>query len=166
MNRVDPREILQSVGLPSIVVLDALRTEIGLSDFVMSRVVGRSAQTVRRWRKSDPSMDLPHDAAAAIDDLRAIVSMLIKAGYDGSTIRSFLRSRNTGLGQDRPLDGIRVGVSAFRQVEHVTECFIAGIAPEPGSALTVDEGEQFQPAVIEPSDPEPTLPKQSVGSRS
>jgi hypothetical protein len=61
--------------------------------------------------------------------------MLLAAGLDGATIKSFLLSRNTGLGQDRPLDGLRAGIGSFRQVEHVTECFLAGVAPEPQAAL-------------------------------
>jgi hypothetical protein len=165
MKRGEARATLRAIGKRPVLVLKALRYEVGLSDFVLSRVVDRSAQTVRRWRTGDNSVDIPDAAAAALEDLRAIVAMLVAADYDGDTIRSFLLSRNMGLGQDRPLDGVRVGVSAFRKVEHVTECFIAGIAPEPGPALITDDDEQLEPTLPEPPTPEPSLPSGTVGSR-
>lgn len=156
--------MLRAIDRSPLQVLEALRVYVGLSDFVLSRVVDRSAQTVRRWRKGEAGSDVPDAAAAAIDDLRTIVAMLIDADYDGGTIRSFLRSRNMGLGQDRPLDGVRVGVSAFRRVEHVTECFVLGIAPEPGSALMPEDDPLLETVDEEPPAPEPSLPRSSVGS--
>jgi hypothetical protein len=126
------RATLLTVGQPPAMVLRALRAELKLSDFVIGEVVGRSAQTVRRWRRAESGV-VPDKAANAIDDLRAIVAMLLRSGFEGATIKSFLLSRNTGLGQDRPLDGLRVDLGAFRRVEHVAECFVSGVAPEPES---------------------------------
>jgi len=166
MNGEEARIVLLGLAEPPVRILRALRAYVGLSDFVLSRVVGRTAQTVRRWRKSEVSADVPDPASAAVEDLRAIVAMLIEADYSGSTIKSFLRSRNMGLGQDRPLDGVRVGIGAFRRVEHVTECFIAGIAPEPGNALMADDDEQLEYALPRPPTPEPSLPRSSVGGGS
>lgn len=145
MNREEARKILLAIGQPPVIVLRALRAELNLSDFVLSGVVGRSAQTVRRWRRAEGSIDVPDKAANAIDDLRAIAAMLLGAGFDAPTIKSFLLSRNTGLGQDRPLDGLRAGLGAFRRVEHVVECFVAGVAPEPGPALPTQDGEEREP---------------------
>lgn len=105
---------------------------MNLSDFAISEMVGKSAQTVRRWRRAESGAEVPEEAAAAIESLRKIVAMLLRSGFDGATIKGFLLSRNVGLGKDRPLDGLRVGVGAFRRVEHVAECFLAGIAPEAG----------------------------------
>lgn len=164
MDRKEARTALLTVGQPPTIVLRALRAEINLSDFVLSRVVGRSAQTVRRWRRSEAGVDIPDKSAVAIDDLRTITAMLLRAGLDGAAIKSFLLSRNTGLGQDRPLDGVRAGLDAFRRVEHVTECFIAGVAPEPGSALAVHDGEEFEPALAEPP-VAPDTPHEPVGVR-
>ena len=164
MSSDEAREALMAIGQSPAVVLRALRTEIKLSDFVLSRVVGRTAQTVRRWRRGGDDLDVPDEATAAIDDLRAITAMLLRAGFDGPTIKSFLLSRNTGLGQDRPLDGVRAGISAFRRVEEVTECFIAGVAPEPGSAFSVDEGEELEPVLAE-LPPAPDIPREPVGDR-
>ena len=135
MSQEGARATLLAVGQPPAMVLRALRADLGLSDFVLSGVVGRSAQAVRRWRRVEAGVEVPDRAADAIDDLRAIAAMLLRAGFDGATIKSFLLSRNTGLGQDRPLDGLRAGLGGFRRVEHVTECFLAGIAPEPQAAL-------------------------------
>jgi hypothetical protein len=118
-----------------VVVLRALRAELNLSDIVLSKVVGRSDQTVRRWRRAKNSVDVPDKAANAIDDLRAIVAMLLEAGFEGPTIKSFLLARNLSLGQWRPLDALRPGLGAFRRVEHVAECFVAGVAPEPGASI-------------------------------
>jgi DNA-binding transcriptional regulator YiaG len=146
MSREEARAILLDVGQPPALVLQALRAELKLSDFVLSGVVGKSAQTVRRWRRAQPGVDVPDGAASAIDDLRAITAMLLRAGFEATTIKSFLLSRNTGLGQDRPLDGLRPGMGAFRRVEHVTECFVAGVAPEPGPALRTHDGEEREPA--------------------
>lgn len=161
MNSEEARGVLEAVGEPPATVLRALQTEIKLSDFVLGGVVGRTAQTVRRWRR-EPEVEVPDNATAAIDDLRTIVAMLVKADFDGATIKQFLLSRNTGLGQDRPLDGVRVGLGAFRRVEHVTECFIAGVAPEPGSALSKREGEEFEQAIVDlPQEPDP--PREPVG---
>jgi len=150
---------LTAVGRPSTVVLASIKAAIDLSDFVIAPVVGRSAQTVRRWRRSD-EVEIPEESAMAIDDLRAIVSILLDGGFDGPTIKQFLLSRNIGLGQDRPLDGLRPEMNAFRRVLHVTECFVAGVSPEPGSALSRDDGEEFRIAPIGspqvPNAPEPS----------
>jgi DNA-binding transcriptional regulator YiaG len=162
VTREEARTILVAVGQPPARVLRALRTEVNLSDFVLSPVLGRSAQTIRRWRR-DAKAEVPDSVNAAIDDLRTIVAMMIGAGFDGSTIKQFLLSRNTGLGQDRPLDGIQVGLEAFRRVEHITECFIAGIAPEPGPALSTGRGEEFEPMIATlPKDPD--SPHQPIGA--
>jgi hypothetical protein len=159
----DARAILLEVGKSPRDVLRALRVEIELSDFVLGPVVGRTAQTVRRWRL-DPGAEIPDASMAAIDDLRTVVAMMLTAGFDGPTIKRFLLSRNIGIGQDRPLDGLRVGLGAFRRVEHITECFISGVAPEPGSALAQDDGEEFEPAIDdvpqEPDAPRPVGVKQ------
>jgi DNA-binding transcriptional regulator YiaG len=150
MNHEEARATLLAVGQPPAIVLRALRDELNLSDFVLSGVVGRSAQTIRRWRRAQGAVDLPDKAANAIDDLRAIAAMLLGAGFDGATTKSFLLSRNTGLGQDRPLDGVRAGLGAFRRVEHVAECFVAGVAPEPGPALLAQDDEECEPAAARP----------------
>jgi hypothetical protein len=162
----DARLILLAVGQSPAAVLSALRTEVGLSDFALGEMVLRTAQTVRRWRKGGPSNDIPDPAIAAIDDLRAVVAMLLGTGYEGTSIKRFLQSRNTGLGQERPLDALRVGIGGFREVERVTECFIAGIAPDSGSALADEDGDELEPAIAESLPSKPTPPRRPVGSRS
>jgi hypothetical protein len=164
MDSGEARGLLVAIGKSPTTILRALRVEVDLSDFVLSGLVGRTPQTVRRWRRED-DVEVPDHAAVAVDDLRSIVAMMVEAGIKGSTIKQFLLSRNTGLGQDRPLDGLRVGLDAFRRVEHVTECFIAGVAPEPGSALSLHKGEEVEPAIVEvPIKPE--SPREPVGVKS
>ncbi len=162
MTSAEAREVLQSIGQHPAIVLRALRAEVRLSDFVLSRVVERSAQSVRRWRRAGEELEIPDKSAAAIEDLRTITAMLVRAGFDGGMIKGFLLSRNIGLGQDRPVDGVRAGLNAFRRVENVTQCFIEGVAPEPGSALVAEEGEEFEPAI--PDSPAPDVPKDPVES--
>lgn len=163
MDSDEARRILVTVGQPPPQILRALRSDVDLSDFVLAGLVDRTAQTIRRWRRED-DVDIPDGAVAAIDDLRAIVAMLIASGIQGSTIKMFLLSRNVGLGQDRPMDGLRVGLRAFRRVQHVTECFIAGMAPEPGAALSGQKGEEFEPVIAEqPNRPE--SPREPVKPR-
>lgn len=163
MDSAEARRTLVTVGQQPSQVLRALRAEVDLSDFVLAGLVGRTAQTVRRWRRED-DVDIPDGAVAAIDDLRAIVAMLVQDGIEGTTIKSFLLSRNLGLGQDRPMDGLRVGLDAFRRVQHVTECFIAGVAPEPGAALSIQKGEEFDPVIAEHPN-SPNSPREPVGVR-
>lgn len=160
----DPRLVLLSVGQAPAAVLSALRVEIGLSDLALGEVVMRTAQTVRRWRKGGRSDDIPDPAIAAIDDLRAIVAMLIRSDKDGPSIKRFLQSRNTGLGQERPIDALRVGLGGFREVERVTECFIAGIAPDFGSALADPDGAELEPSLAVSAPPKPTPPSSPVGN--
>jgi transcriptional regulator with XRE-family HTH domain len=140
MDRAQARATLSVVGRSPVDVLRALRAELNLSDFAIGEVAGRSAQTVRRWRRAESGAEVPEEAAATIEGLRKIVAMLLPSGFEGTTIKGFLLSRNVGLGKDRPLDGLRPAVGAFRRVEHVAECFAAGIAPEPGPPLLAAEG--------------------------
>lgn len=159
----EAKNVLLSLGQPPVRLLAALRQEIRLNDEMLSGVVGRSAQTVRRWRRSGEGTEIPDESALAIDDLRTIVAMLLEAGFDGITAKRFMLSRNIGLGQDRPLDGIRAGLEAFRRVQHVTECFVNGIAPEPGPALPERDGEELEPALTEPPTA-PDMPRQPAGA--
>lgn len=162
----EAHSILLSVGQSPAAVLSALREEIGLSDFALSEMVLRTSQTLRRWRRGRASDDIPDPAIAAIDDLRTIVAMLLSAGYEGPPIKRFLQSRNSGLGQERPLDALRVGVGGFREVERVTKSFMAGIAPDSGSVLADENGDEMEPVVAQSSAPEPSPPAQPVGGRS
>jgi ribosomal protein S18 acetylase RimI-like enzyme len=134
MTREEARATLLTAEQPPEIILRALRREVKLNDLTIGGMVRESASTVRRWRRTQDGI-VPDRAATAIDDLRLIVAMLLRAGYSGRTVKSFLLSRNTGLGKDRPLDALRPEIGARRQVEHVTECFVVGIAPEPQPPL-------------------------------
>jgi len=130
------RAILQEVGRPPSELLRALRIATSLSLDELGVLAGRTAFTLRRWQKLD-EVAVPAVSACAIEDLRAIIAMLIDAGHSKRSITSFLRSRNPGLGRDRPLDSLRSNVAEFARVEHVTQCFIDGIAPEQGRHVLI-----------------------------
>lgn len=143
----EARATLLEIGKPPEVILDAIALATSLDLNELGVLVQRSGYTIRRWRGLEEEADIPAAAACAIEDLRSIISMLIEAGYSKSSITSFLRSRNVGLGRDRPLDGLRSDIGEFARVEHVTKCFIEGIPPEQGrhviersrSALSIND---------------------------
>jgi hypothetical protein len=130
------RAVLKEIGRPPSDLLRALDDATALSLDELGTLVGRSGFTVRRWRKAKDA-DVPAPAVGAIEDLRVIATMLIDAGHPRRSLTSFLRSRNPGLGRDRPLDGLRHDVGEFARVEHVTQCFIDGIPPEQGRHVLV-----------------------------
>jgi hypothetical protein len=126
------RRTLLEIGKPPGVVLKAILDATSLDINELGVLVQRSGYTIRRWRGLGEDADVPAAAACAIEDLRSIISMLIEAGFSKRSITSFLRSRNAGLGRDRPLDGLRSDVGEFARVEHLTQCFIDGVTPEQG----------------------------------
>jgi hypothetical protein len=126
------RQTLLEIGKPPGVVLNAILEATSLDTNELGVLVQRSGYTVRRWRGLGESADIPVSAVCAIEDLRSIASMLIEAQYSKRSITSFLRSRNAGLGRDRPLDALRSDIGEFTRVEHLTQCFIDGITPEQG----------------------------------
>jgi hypothetical protein len=149
------RETLLQIGKPPDVVLKAIliATMLGLNE--LGTLVRRSGYTIRRWRAPGEEADIPAGAACAIEDLRSIVAMLIEAGYSRRSITSFLRSRNTGLGRDRPLDGLRSDIGEFARVEHVTLCFIEGIPPEQGRHV-IERPRSTPPVAVHERLDEPT----------
>jgi hypothetical protein len=120
---------------PSLIIC-ALRGEVGLSDFDLGEALDAVPVIVRRWRKAGVSAEIPVKTVAAIENLHLITEMFIRAG-EKKSIKSFLLSRNTGLGGDRPLDGLSRGDEAFRLMKYVTQCYLAWIAPEEGPRLPV-----------------------------
>jgi hypothetical protein len=159
-NHINEREItaratLLEIGQPPEIILSALMEATSLDPNELGVLVQRSGYTIRRWRALQEEIEIPATAACTIEDLRSIVAMLIEAGYSKRPITSFLRSRNAGLGRDRPLDGLRSDIGEFARVEHITQCFIEGFTPEQGrhviersrSALPVaDVGEIDEPS--------------------
>jgi hypothetical protein len=147
------RATILEIGRPPEEILDALVESTSLDLNELGTLVQRSGYTIRRWR-ADSEAEIPAAAAIALEDLRSIVAMLIEADYSKRAITSFLRSRNVGLGRDRPLDGLRCDVGEFARVEHVTQCFIEGIAPEQGRHVIERPGLTL-PVVREPDRPAP-----------
>lgn len=127
----EARILLGQIGRPPSDLLRAFEKTTDLSLDELGALVGRSGFTVRRWRNAEDAL-VPAPAVCAIEDLRAITAMLVDARYARRPLTNFLRSRNPGLGRDRPLDGLRHDVGEFARVEHVTQSFIDGIPPELG----------------------------------
>jgi hypothetical protein len=159
----EARATLLEIGKPPQAILDAILEATSLDLSELGALVQRSGYTVRRWRGLDGDADIPAAATCAIEDLRSIVAMLIDAEYSKRSITSFLRSRNAGLGRDRPLDGLRSDIGEFTRVEHVTQCFIDGVTPEQGRHV-IERSRSVLPVAItdvldEPSpDDDPTRP--------
>jgi len=163
------RAVLQSIGQSSSELLRALSVATALSLDEFGTLVCRTGFTVRRWKKAEEA-SVPAPAACAIEDLRAIVVMLIEAGHSRRSLTSFLRSRNPGLGRDRPLDGLRSDVAEFARVEHVTQCFIDGIAPEQGRHVLVRPKDDYGAHIIDegrdlpdPKSDDPSAAPEKVG---
>jgi hypothetical protein len=142
------RAVLRGIGKSPSELLRAMEVATSLSLDELGVVVGRSAFTLRRWRKAEDAA-IPAPAACAIEDLRAIIAMLIEADYSKEEVTSFLRSRNPGLGRDRPLDGLRCDIAEFARVEHVTQCYIDGIAPEQGRHFIVRPRDNYPVEISE-----------------
>jgi hypothetical protein len=87
----------------------ALFSAVGLSDADIALAVGATERSVRRWRAGDQATS-PTRYRKQIDDLRAILVVLDETGtlsIDGAV--HWLRARNRDLGDNRPLDVLRVG---------------------------------------------------------
>jgi hypothetical protein len=155
------RATLLEIGNSTELILGAILDATSLELNELGVLVQRSGYTIRRWRGHDA--DIPATAASAIEDLRSIVAMLIEAGHSKRSITSFLRSRNAGLGRDRPLDGLRSDIGEFARVEHVTQCFIDGVTPEQGRNVIERPGLPLSVAATDlvdepPPDGDPTRP--------
>jgi hypothetical protein len=106
---------------------------IGLSDREFAFVASVSASTARRWRRSGEG-----ERPMAIDDLNSIVRALRDGNaFSPKLIGGWLRSRNRGLGMDRPLDALRNG--NFEEVFRVTQAAISGVSPPDSVALRVSD---------------------------
>ena len=164
------RSTLLEIGKSPEELLRAIAEATSLDLNELGTLVQRSGYTIRRWRSLEGEADIPAAAACAIEDLRSIIAMLIEADYSKRSITSFLRSRNVGLGRDRPLDGLRSDIGEFARVEHVTQCFIEGIPPEQGRHVIERPRATLPIALIDPSEGspeggpgEPTSPIASEG---
>jgi DNA-binding transcriptional regulator YiaG len=73
----------------------------GLSVDELADALQVSESTIRNWQDGGT----PRKAAdRALDDLRTIVAALADSGVSGSRAASWLRSRNSACGYERPLD--------------------------------------------------------------
>jgi transcriptional regulator with XRE-family HTH domain len=103
--------------------LTAMRSDIGLRDRELTRLAGVSRATLSRWRK-DGDAERPPE----LDDLRAIAALLIRSGaMMPRSVAGWLRSRNRGLNDQRPLEALEAG--EFARVMKAAEAAIGARLP-------------------------------------
>jgi hypothetical protein len=98
-----------------------LLVAFGLSDHDIAKAVPNAgARSVRRWRTEGPPTTRAAQRWEPIDDLWATVGYLLaNATYDEEGIVAWLRSRNAGLDDQRPLDVL--GEGRFEDVRAAAE---------------------------------------------
>jgi hypothetical protein len=103
--------------------LHVFSKDLGLRDRELMALTGVSRPTLARWRKGAKGERPPR-----LDDLRAIVDMLIRrGGLTPPSVAGWLRSRNRGLDWERPLDVLREG--QFPPVRRAAEAACGGRVP-------------------------------------
>jgi hypothetical protein len=103
--------------------LQVFSKDLGLRDRELMALTGVSRPTLARWRKGAKGERPP-----GLDDLRAIVDMLIRrGGLTPPSVAGWLRSRNRGLDWERPLDVLREG--QFPLVRRAAEAACGGRVP-------------------------------------
>lgn len=97
--------------------------DLGLRDRELVRLAGVSRATLSRWRKEGDAERPP-----ALDDLRVIAVLLIRTGaMSPRSVAGWLRSRNFGLAEERPLEVLAAG--DFSRVLKAAEAACGGRMP-------------------------------------
>lgn len=101
----------------------AFKKDLGLRDRELVQLAGVSRPTISRWRKEGDAERPP-----ALDDLRAIVALLIRTGsMRPRSVAGWLRARNLNLFDERPLDVLATG--DFSRVLKAAEAACGARAP-------------------------------------
>jgi transcriptional regulator with XRE-family HTH domain len=117
--------------------LKAFSKDLGLRDREVMALGGMSRATLSRWRKDGDAERPP-----ALDDLRVIAALLIKSGaMRPRSVAGWLRSRNLGLAQERPLDVLATG--EFSRVLSAAESACGGRVPAKKLPARDSESESF-----------------------
>jgi transcriptional regulator with XRE-family HTH domain len=161
--RLDPKvvELVEKLSETSSLVdqLEALTKGVGLRSRELAAVANVSRATLSRLRRDDGAERPPQ-----LDDLRAIVSYMVGTGaLRPRSVGGWLRSRNEGLGLQRPLDVLADG--EFALVLSAAEAACGGRLPvkrEPQAAS--DTGRAVFSAVGVGADPEPPTDPDLTGS--
>lgn len=109
----------------------------GLSATDVAATSGVSVSALRNWGSSDAQPR--NDAAIALDDLRAVVKVLLAGGLPPARATGWLTSRNEGFGDERPIDQLRVEPTVVLSAAHGV-VLDAQLAAE-GSATAEVEGD-------------------------
>lgn len=105
--------------------LDALAA-FGLTDDDVARAVPSAGpRSIRRWRTEGPPRTRAGQRWWPIDDLCSMIAYLLAhATEDAAEIVAWLRSRNPGLGYDRPLDALAAG--RYEDLRAAADALLAG----------------------------------------
>lgn len=90
---IDPREVVRF-----------LHDHVDLHNYEIAHAIGASEFTIKRWRSASWQGNPRQPHLTALDNLRAIVALLLHSGCSLSAVAAFLRSRNPSLGHQRPID--------------------------------------------------------------
>ena len=115
--------------------LASLKSDLGLRDRELTRLAGVSRATLSRWRREGDA-----ERPTEIDDLRAIVALLVRSGaMKPRSVAGWLRSRNRGLNDQRPLEALEAG--EFGRVMKAAESAVGARLP-----INVPEDSESTPA--------------------
>lgn len=151
-----------SENAPLKTQLEYLHDTVGIKDRELAFIGSVSVSTARRWRRKGVG-----ERPIPLDDLRFIVrEMRDGSALSPTLIGGWLRSRNRGLGMDRPIDALRN--RDFEGVLRAAEAAIAGVAPPDGVAVRVanSAGDQAVLSERKKVDPPTPRPGESLKSRS
>jgi len=130
LEQADPRlwrQLFLSARTPRVQL--TLLQQFGFNDReLLWALPGLSGRTLRRWRSSGDSTEPPAARREQIDDVRAIVGLLLSDGsFDNQVIVAWLTARQEDLELMRPLEAI--GEGRFREVLRAAERFISPARP-------------------------------------
>ncbi len=157
--RIDDALATLQPGLPLRDQLRVLRDVVGLKDREIAFVARTSVATIRRWRQHGEAQCPP-----TYDDLRVVVERLLsESTMEPRLISAWLRSRNVGLGYDRPLSALQQEGN-FERVMSVVESLVAGALPieAPRPALAHIDEKSFS-APESPEAPDSLLTEEAQG---
>jgi hypothetical protein len=130
-----------------------LHNQIRMTDDEIAKAANVRSQTVRRWR-STAATNTPRNTER-LDDLRAVVALLLQAGVlYPEEISRWLRARNSDLGYARP--NVLIGQGKFDIVRRAAEHHVARlegrVLPPDGSSTLETELEQLFATTVDESD--------------
>lgn len=132
--RIAAHPKLYSATAPGSSVVEqfgAFRKMLRLSDHDLADLAEVSPSTIRRWRVKEPD---PSGVPHALDNLRAIVNRMAASWNDDPRVMGrWLRSRNTGLGMQRPIQ-LLGDEHSFDRIAEAADAYEKGGVLSPGGS--------------------------------